>query len=225
MAFLNDERSTRAMRGIRTVFFLITMIISFLFFSAPILVAIADALVPAALFSASIPSPADNQSFLFFLLQTLSSQFSSYNFRSSLIDIPLISILRSGIILCVYGLCDGPGLSTGPYLGITTVCSVLSVLFVSVKASCVFGGGGAVVGAVELALFVWSPALAIGHIVVAYRTSCRERRKLLVYKIDIEAVSTFKNGFRRYSKILHDARVKVKLKTKREIKTVTIFDQ
>ncbi|KAI3783470.1 hypothetical protein L1987_42553 [Smallanthus sonchifolius] len=210
MAFLNDERITRALRGIRTVFFLITMIISFLFFSAPILVAIADALVPAALFSASIPSPADDQSFFFFL-QTLSSQFSSYDFRSSLIDIPLISILRSGIILCVYGLCDGPGLSTGPYLGITTVCSVLSVLFVSVKASCVFGGGGAVVGAAELALFVWSPALAISHIVVAYRTSCRERRKLLVYKIDIEAVSTFKNGFRRYSKILHDARVKVKL--------------
>ncbi|BBH09756.1 alpha/beta-Hydrolases superfamily protein [Prunus dulcis] len=30
--------------------------------------------------------------------------------------------------------------------------------------------------------------LAVGHIVVAYRTSCRERRKLWVYKIDIEAV-------------------------------------
>ncbi|KAL8251941.1 hypothetical protein R6Q59_035634 [Mikania micrantha] len=38
----------------RTLFFLITMIISFLFFSAPILVAIADALLPAALLSASV---------------------------------------------------------------------------------------------------------------------------------------------------------------------------
>ena len=88
----------------------------------------------------------------------------------------------------VYGLCDGPGLSTGPYLGITTVCSVLSLLFVSLKAAYVFGGstGG---GATELGLFVCSATLAIAHILVAYRTSCRERRKLLVYKIDIEAVS------------------------------------
>ncbi|KAL8232063.1 hypothetical protein R6Q57_001841 [Mikania cordata] len=197
------------LRGIRTLFFLITMIISFLFFSAPILVAIADALLPAALLSASVSSPSDDRSFFF--LKTLSTHLSSYDFRYSLIDIPLMSIVRSGVILSVYGFCDGPGLSTGPYLGITTVCSVLSLLFVSLKASYVFGASGEVAGGTELALFVCSTALAIGHIVVAYRTSCRERRKLLVYKIDIEAVSTFKNGFRRYSKILHDARVKVKL--------------
>ncbi|KAI7742373.1 hypothetical protein M8C21_025578 [Ambrosia artemisiifolia] len=201
MAFLKDDTSTRLLRAIRTVFFLITMIISFLLFSAPILVAIADTLLPSALLSASISSVdptndlSDNKS-LFFFFQTISTQLTGYSFRYSLIDIPLVSILRSGIILCVYGLCDGPGLSTGPYLGITT-------------ASYVFGGEGAVVGPTELALFVCSPVLAIGHIVVAYRISCRERRKLLVYKIDIEAVSTFKNGFRRYSKMLHDARVKV----------------
>ncbi|ONI01813.1 hypothetical protein PRUPE_6G160600 [Prunus persica] len=44
---------------------------------------------------------------------------------------------------------------------------------------------------------VWcfcSLVLAVGHIVVAYRTSCRERRKLWVYKIDIEAVVVFKVG-------------------------------
>ncbi|CAI9302681.1 unnamed protein product [Lactuca saligna] len=211
MGILKDEKSKRVLRGIRTVFFLITMIISFLIFSAPILVAVADVLLPTALFSASLSSPSDDPSFL----QTLSSHLSNYDFRYSLIDIPLISIIRSGIILCVYGLCDGHGLSTttGPYLGITTVCSVASLFFVSLKASYVFGGGSGGFGATEVALFVCSPALAIGHIVVAYRTSCRERRKLLVYKIDIEAVSTFtfKNGFQRYSKILHDARVKVKL--------------
>ncbi|KAF5790343.1 putative MENTAL domain-containing protein [Helianthus annuus] len=213
MGLLKDETSTKVLRLIRTVFFLITMIISFLFFSAPILVSIADILLPTALFSASVSvpsSPSIDPTYdksLFIFIEMISSQLSSYDFRHSLIDIPLVSILRSGIILCVYGLCDGPGLSTGPYLGITTVCSVLSLLFVSVKASYVFGGGAVV----ELALFVCSSVLAIGHIVVAYRTSCRERRKLLVYKIDIEAVSTFKSGFRRYSKMLHDARVKVKL--------------
>lgn len=38
------------------------------------------------------------------------------------------------------------------------------------------------------ALFLSSLALAMAHVVAAYRISCRERRKLLVYKIDIEAV-------------------------------------
>lgn len=91
----------------------------------------------------------------------------------------------------VYSLCDGPRLSRGPYLGITTMCSLLSLMFVSLKASVVFAGKvrGGYVRATEIALFICSLALAVGHIVVAYRTSCRERRKLLVYKIDIEAVS------------------------------------
>lgn len=98
-------------------------------------------------------------------------------------------------IIGVYGLCDGPKLSRGPYLSIATMFSVSSLLFVSFKASFVFGNKasmmerGGYAGGVEIALFACSLALAIGHIVVAYRTSCRERRKLLVYKIDIEAVS------------------------------------
>ncbi|KAL8241025.1 hypothetical protein R6Q59_014380 [Mikania micrantha] len=186
MGFLKDERSNRALRGFKTIFFLITMIISFLFFSAPILLAVADALLPAALLSASLSSPS---AFSFF--QTLNSHFSNYDFRYSLIDIPLVSIIRSAIVLCVYGMCDGPGLSRGPYLGITTVCSVVSLLFVSIKASYVFGGGSRGFTAADVALFVCSLSLAVAHVVVAYRTSCRERRKLLVYKIDIEAVSTF----------------------------------
>lgn len=71
---------------------------------------------------------------------------------------------------------------------------MLSLVYVSVKASYLFSdpsldrrGSGR---AMEIALFASSLALAIGHVVVAYRTSCRERRKLLVYRIDIEAVST-----------------------------------
>ena len=95
----------------------------------------------------------------------------------------------------VYSFCDGPRLSMGPYLGITTMCSVLSLIFVSMKAIYVFSfsdshRGGSHARGFEIALFVCSCALAIGHIAVAYRTSCRERRKLLVYKIDVEAVST-----------------------------------
>ncbi|KAL0303860.1 UNVERIFIED_CONTAM: hypothetical protein Sradi_6254100 [Sesamum radiatum] len=126
-------------------------------------------------------------------LQTFSSHLSNYDFRYSLIDIPLVSIIRSAIILCVYSFCDGPRLSRGPYLAIATV-SAASLVFVSLKASYLImmssyssHSKGGYVRAMEAALFVSSLGLAIGHVVVAYRTSCRERRKLLVYKIDIEA--------------------------------------
>ncbi|RXI08808.1 hypothetical protein DVH24_022952 [Malus domestica] len=199
MGFLKEEKSKRVLRGVKTVFFLITMLISLLLFSAPILLVIADTLVPSAILSASSSS-----SLISF--ETLSSHFNNYDFRSSLVDIPLISIIRSAVIFCVYSFCDGRRLSHGPYLGITTMCSVVSL------ASFVFGASGVeraeYVRATDIALFVCSLVLAVGHIVVAYRTSCRERRKLWVYKIDIEAVSACKNGFPRYQKLLKEERVK-----------------
>ncbi|KAG2258084.1 hypothetical protein Bca52824_077378 [Brassica carinata] len=108
----------------------------------------------------------------------VTSNPSNYDFRYSLIDIPLISIIRSAIILCVYGLCDGPKLSRGPYLTITMFCSISSLIYVSCKAAFVFGEpviGGGSFRTEEVALFVCSSVLAIGHIVVAYRTSCREK--------------------------------------------------
>ncbi|CAK9173561.1 unnamed protein product [Ilex paraguariensis] len=205
MGFSKEERTKRVSRGLKTVFFLITMLISFLLFSAPVLLVIADTLLPSALLSASL-SPSSLS------LQTLSSHFTNYDFRYSLIDIPLISIIRSAVILCVYSLCDGPRLSRGPYLGITTACSVSSLIFVSMKASYVFDHSSVdregYVRAMEVALFVCSLAMAIAHVVVAYRISCRERRKLLVYKIDIEAVSACKNVLSRYQKILLEERMK-----------------
>ncbi|PSS34476.1 Regulatory protein [Actinidia chinensis var. chinensis] len=193
-------------RLVKTLFFLLTMFISLLLFSAPVLLVIADALLPTALLSASL-SPDSPLS-----LQTVSSHLRNYDFRFSLIDIPLISLIRSAVILCVYSFCDGPSLSRGPYLGVATICSVSSLAFVSLKASFVFGDSksdrGGYARAMEVALFLCSLGLGIGHVVVAYRTSCRERRKLLVYKIDIEAVSACKIGFTRYHKILQQERVK-----------------
>ncbi|XP_075500391.1 uncharacterized protein LOC142538980 [Primulina tabacum] len=179
----------------KTLFFLITMLVSLLLFSAPILLIITDLLLPTALFSASLPLP-----HLSFTLETLLVNLNSYDFRLSLIDIPLVSIARSAIILCVYSLCDGPKLSRWPYLGVSTVCSAASLVFVSLKGSYVlmnggYSSGGTDAKATELGLYISSLGLAIGHVAVAYRTSCRERRKLLVYKIDIEAVSACKNGF------------------------------
>ncbi|KAF5959657.1 hypothetical protein HYC85_000866 [Camellia sinensis] len=134
-------------------------------------------------------------SFPFFSLSLhcLSSHLTHYHFRHSLIDIPLISLIRSAIILCkfhttsVYSFCDGPSLSRGPYLGVVTVfCVFIASLFEFDDLGVDRGRYGR---AMEVGLFLCSMVLGMGHVVVAYRTSCRERRKLLVYKIDIEAVS------------------------------------
>ncbi|XP_022887218.1 uncharacterized protein LOC111403083 isoform X2 [Olea europaea var. sylvestris] len=209
MGFSKEERRKRFVRWIKTLFFLIAMLMSLLLFSAPILLVIADALLPSALLSASLSLN----------LQALSSHVNNYDFRSSLIDIPLVSIIRAAIILCVYSFCDGPRLSRGPYLGIATICSVLSLAFVSLKAAYVFSDGSSInrrgngySRAVEVTLFACSFGLAIGHVIVAYRTSCRERRKLLIYKIDIEAVSACKNGFPRHQKSLQVGRAKSRQK-------------
>lgn len=182
------------------MFFLITMILSLLIFSAPVLLVVCDALLPSALLS--------TLSSVSLSPETLSSHFHNYDFRYSLIDIPLVSIIRSFIIFCVYSLCDGPRLSRGPYLGITTICCVLSLMFVSLKGVYIFSNRTGEFAASEIALFVCSCALAVGHVVVAYRTSCRERRKLMVYKIDIEAISACKNGYPSYLKILQEERIK-----------------
>ena len=96
MGFVKEEKVTRLIRAIKTIFFLITLLISFLFFSAPVLLAVADTILPSALLSASLSSSP------FLSPQTLSSHFRNYDFRYSLIDIPLISILRSLLIICKF---------------------------------------------------------------------------------------------------------------------------
>ncbi|KAJ6892865.1 hypothetical protein NC651_025929 [Populus alba x Populus x berolinensis] len=45
MGFAKEEKSKKVLRGVKTVFFLISMLISFLLFSAPILLVIADTLL------------------------------------------------------------------------------------------------------------------------------------------------------------------------------------
>ncbi|KAK9683517.1 hypothetical protein RND81_10G147200 [Saponaria officinalis] len=203
MSYSKEEKSKRVIRAIKTVFFLITLLISFLFFSAPVLIALADTILPSALLSASLSNYNNINNNI---------NINDYDFRYSLIDIPLISILRSIVIICVYSCCDGPKLSSGPYLWVTTMCSVLSLVFVSLKAPFIFGGasgrGSGSASATEVALFVCSYVLAVGHVFVAYRTSCRERKKLLVYKIDIEAVSSACKKGLIYEQMLKEQRNK-----------------
>ncbi|MCD9644398.1 hypothetical protein HAX54_032596 [Datura stramonium] len=112
--------------------------------------------------------------------------------------------------LGVYSLCDGPRLSRGPYLGVATICSVCSLVFVSLKACYYVFGDHIIMNYMEMALFVCWWTLAVAHLVMAYKISRRETTKLLiVYKIDTEAVSACKTGsFSRFAKVLQDERMK-----------------
>ncbi|KAJ3685283.1 hypothetical protein LUZ61_014447 [Rhynchospora tenuis] len=187
-------------RGVRTVFFMLTMLASLLVASAPALVALGDIAVSVALASRLTSAGRHVSTGL-----GLRGHLREYGFRSSLLDIPLVSIVRSLIITCVYTLCDGPGLSHGPYLGTVTFCALISVLVLSIKA-CLYApyplsdiGPQAPPSLPSHrlhmrkawgmpVLFLSSLVFALGHVVVAYRTSCRARKKLLFHRSDPEAV-------------------------------------
>lgn len=94
----------------------------------------------------------------------------------------------------MYSLSDSAALSHGPYLGTVSMCSLVSIILLSVKA-CVFTAEASR-KRIQLnkswgmpVLFLSSVVFALGHMVVAYRTSCRARRKLLYHRVDPEAVS------------------------------------
>ncbi|KAL0299288.1 UNVERIFIED_CONTAM: hypothetical protein Sradi_6588600 [Sesamum radiatum] len=192
MGFLKEDKSLNRVafvvpRWIKTLFFLITMLILFCYSLLPFSSPSPTPSSPPP--SCPPPSPLPPSICRPFLLTSATTTFATPSSIS-----PLSPSSAPAIILCVYSFCDGPRLSRGPYLAIATVCSAASLVFVSLKASYLLmissyssHSKGGYVRAMEAALFVSSLGLAIGHVVVAYRTSCRERRKLLVYKIDIEA--------------------------------------
>lgn len=79
-------------RFIRTVYFMVVMVASLLVLSLPVLVAIGDVLVPCVLIS----------SFTCVNCYSFKEHLSRYSFRTSLTDIPVVSIVRSLIITCMY---------------------------------------------------------------------------------------------------------------------------
>lgn len=193
-------------RGLRTLYFMMAMLASLVVQSAVVLVAVADVVVPFILV----------HSFVCVTCYSLREHLKRYAFKSSLIDIPLVSLLRSLIITCVYLMCDGAALSEGPYLGTVTLCSISSILLLTVKA-CVFSFNSQleVEASSSIArrklhikkswgmpvLFLSSVVFALGHTVVAYRTSCRARRKLLFHRVDSESVLSCKAVFSNFEKI------------------------
>ena len=80
----------RVRRIVRTLFFMVAMVVSLLVSSLPLLVAIGDVLVPFVLIS----------SFTCIGCYGLKEHLRRYAFKSSLTDIPLVSVVRSLIIIC-----------------------------------------------------------------------------------------------------------------------------
>ncbi|WJX48832.1 hypothetical protein P8452_35342 [Trifolium repens] len=170
-------------RCIRTVFFVVALVVSLIVTSLPVVVAVVDILVPFVLIS----------NFTCVKCYSFKEHFHRYSFKSSLMDIPLVSVLRSFVIICVYSICDGPALSHGPYLG--TIEAEASVASLKRQRLHLKKSWGMPV------LFLSSVVFALGHTVVAYRTSCRARRKLLFHRVDPESVLSCKSVFSGYPKV------------------------
>lgn len=77
-------------RGLRTVYFMVALVASLVVQSAAVLVAMGDVFVPCILV----------QSFTCVRCYSFREHLQRYAFKSSLIDIPFVSIVRSLIIIC-----------------------------------------------------------------------------------------------------------------------------
>ncbi|KAK3150321.1 hypothetical protein QOZ80_3AG0231720 [Eleusine coracana subsp. coracana] len=194
----NERLWARPWRWAKTAFFLVAMLASLLLVCAPpLLVVLLDLLLPPALLNtffraqsqAQAQLPAHSPASVSFA-STLLDQAAAFRFGSSLADLPAVSAARSLLILCAYTAFGGGA----AYMWVAVACSVGSLGYLLAKAVAVFGvaGGLQMQGKGQLvaveAMFLVSLALAAAHLAMAYRATCRERRRLLVYRIDVEAV-------------------------------------
>ncbi|KAM3403460.1 hypothetical protein ACQJBY_006917 [Aegilops geniculata] len=181
----------RPWRWAKTAFFLVAMLASLLLVCAPpLLVVLLDLALPPMLLSAHLRADAGADLPHRAFLPAVLDQARAFEFRSSLVDLPAVSAARALLILCAYTVCGGGG---GAYLWVVAASAAASVSYVLAKAAAVLPRGTAPQGkgaAGPEPMLLLSLSLAAAHLAVAYRTSCRERRRLLVYRIDVEAVST-----------------------------------
>jgi hypothetical protein len=94
----------RPWRWAKTAFFLAAMLASLLLVCAPpLLVVLLDLALPPALLSASLHAGAgaDGDGYASFASAVL-AQARSFDFRSSLVDLPAVSAARALLILCEY---------------------------------------------------------------------------------------------------------------------------
>ncbi|KAL1221986.1 hypothetical protein V5N11_013708 [Cardamine amara subsp. amara] len=187
----------KARRCIRTIFFVAAMMASLLASSLPVLITVADVLVPCLIVS----------SITCLTCHSITEHLRLYSFKNSLIDVPIISFLRSLVILCLYWVCEDTRLAYGFYLEAVMLSSFGGILLLLVKA-CFFNVNSHLEAKVYYLKISWempvlllsSAVFGLAHVVVAYRKSCGARRKLMYHKIDQEAVLSCKSGFSGYKK-------------------------
>eukprot|EP00250_Pteridium_aquilinum_P010147 c19178_g1_i1 orf=513-1226(-) len=189
-------------RAFRTMLFMVIMVASLLVSSLPLLISLVDVIAPCVLLSTFTCCSSCFK---------LHRDWAAYNFRTSLMDIPLLSLIRSLAIFCVYSVCGIPNLTYGLYLSAAGIWGVISAILLVVKA-CVFANYDVGVLHVKDAplhmkhiknawgiclLFSCSMALALAHIMVAYKVKCQAQRKMHLYRLDPEAV----NGLNAFMQI------------------------
>jgi hypothetical protein len=174
----------RPWRWAKTAFFLVAMLASLLLVCAPpLLVVLLDLALPPALLSAHLRAGAVTPYPSF--VPAVLDQARAFDFRSSLVDLPAVSAARALLILCAYTMCGGGD----AYLWVVVASVAASVSYVLAKAAAVLPCRAATMqGQRPEHMLLLSLSLAAAHLAVAYRTSYRERRRLLVYRIDVEAV-------------------------------------
>ncbi|MCO5595234.1 hypothetical protein L7F22_049273 [Adiantum nelumboides] len=190
------SRAEYIRRAFRTVLFMVIMVASLLASSLPLLVSLVDVVAPCLLLSFFTCC---NSCF------KLHHDWAAYSFRTSLMDIPFLSLIRSLAIFCIYSICGIPNLTYGLYVSAAGICGGLSAILLVVKA-CVFANYDVGVLHIKHAalsplhikhlrnawgvclLFSCSMALALAHIMVAYKVKCQQLRKMHVYRLDPEAV-------------------------------------
>uniref|UniRef100_A0A0D6R4X3 AB hydrolase-1 domain-containing protein n=1 Tax=Araucaria cunninghamii TaxID=56994 RepID=A0A0D6R4X3_ARACU len=215
-------------RATRTVVFMVIMMGSLVTSSASMIVAMADMIVPCALLSMFTCCRS---------CYTFKFDWVTYSFRSSLVDVPLLSLIRSVVILCAYYVCDVHYLYYGPYLGITAICALVSVVILIVKV-CLFTISDALWISPTAArsprfkqswgmpvMFLSSMLLALGHIVVAYRTRYQAARRMVLFqRIDPEAVLVGKAALHSYQKASRSLTPGKLTKVNSEGKMLSIYD-
>ncbi|KAH7443939.1 hypothetical protein KP509_02G056900 [Ceratopteris richardii] len=102
-------------RAFRTIIFMVIMVASLLVSSLPLLVSLVEETAPCVL-----PS-------IFTCCHScfkLHHDWETYSFHMNLMDIPLVSLIRSLIILYVYSICGCSSLTYDIYVGAAGACGV-----------------------------------------------------------------------------------------------------
>eukprot|EP00898_Chlorokybus_atmophyticus_P002877 jgi/Chlat1/3590/Chrsp234S03572 len=158
-------------RTYRTFFFVLVCFGSLILSAAPALASIADVMTTGLLYA---------------LYSGLHYSFKQFTFQTNIADVPLMSVLRSGLMLLSFCFpCDHHA-SHRPYLLTAIVCSAVSAVYIIVKAAMFHYHEAVIMRSKKLhdlptwvapVAFAVSACLAGMHVLVAHRTVVEYKRR------------------------------------------------